>query len=225
MQSIQGGLLIAAIGLLSVGSWASAQEARPQYNPAGQSLYWLNMPQLAKELEIVGEQKDQLDKIRGDNSMKLQEMYKKLSEVPQEERGAKYGELARELGEETEKKIQAVLLPHQTKRLQQIMLQVRMQSMGYGYSPLGGEEFGKALQLTDEQKAALKEKETEVRKEIAEKTAEFQKKLQSDAKEKLLSVLTAAQRKMLDELIGEKFEWQGGAWGGLGGGGRVIEKK
>jgi Spy/CpxP family protein refolding chaperone len=43
---------------------------------------------------------------------------------------------------------------------------------------------------------------------MQEKTAAFYKQLQDESREKLLSVLTPEQRKKLDELIGEKYQWQ-----------------
>ena len=61
------------------------------------------------------------------------------------------------------------------------------------------------LQFPDSRLAQL---EAEVRQETQKKYQEFYKKLNDEAREKLLSVLTPAQRKKLEDLTGQKFEWQ-----------------
>jgi hypothetical protein len=194
-------------------------------NPAGESLNWLLTPQIQKELEIVPEQIAKLSKIREENQKEVQEAYKSYNEFPPEERQARYLETMKELGAETEKKVVDVLLPQQIRRLKQIMLQMKLAQAGYGYNAaaaFGGEDLIKELEITPEQIEELKKKEEEVRKEIQEKTQDFYKKLRDDAREKIMGVLTEDQRRRLDGLVGEKFEWKYEA--PAGGGVRVIGK-
>ena len=61
-------------------------------------------------------------------------------------------------------------------------------------------------------KGDREKREIEVRQEIQDKTREFYKKLNDDAREKLMSVLTSAQRQKLKDLEGDKFELKPFAW-------------
>jgi hypothetical protein len=139
-----------------------------------------------------------------------------MSIPDQQERMKKYHESAKALGEETEKKVQDILLPHQLKRIKQIALQMQLQSAGYGAaSAFSSDQLAEELKITDEQKTQLQEKQKEVMKEMQEKTQAFYKQLQEESREKVLGVLTPAQRKKLEEMLGEKFQWQPqGAGGG-----------
>lgn len=176
-------------------------------NPLGTSLQWLWGEQMEKELEIVPDQKEALTKLRTDAYAKMRTLYDMSIADPQE-RMKKYQESAKALGEETEKKVQEILLPHQLRRIKQIALQMQLQSVGYGGGGLQVGSLADDLKITDEQKAQLQEKQKEVQKEMQEKTQAFYKQLQEESREKLFSVLTPEQRKKLDELIGEKFQWQ-----------------
>jgi Spy/CpxP family protein refolding chaperone len=95
------------------------------------------------------------------------------------------------------------------RRLSQIVLQMKLAQAGYGSTQaLAAGDVADELGITDEQRAQLKEKEQEVMQEMREKLQEFQKKLQEESREKLLGVLTPAQRRSLDAMVGEKFQWQ-----------------
>ena len=176
-------------------------------NPLGQSLQWLWSPQMEKELDIVDTQREALTKVRNEAMTKMRSLYDMNIADPQE-RMKKYNESAKTLGEETEKKVQDILLPHQVKRIKQIALQMQLQSAGYGGAAAFQNELAEELKITDEQKTQLQEKQKEVAKEMQEKTQAFYKQLQEESREKLLSVLTPAQRRKLEELTGEKFQWQ-----------------
>jgi Spy/CpxP family protein refolding chaperone len=120
-------------------------------------------------------------------------------------------ELYQTLGKETEDKIAKVLLPHQKKRLGQIMLQMKLSQTSYGYGFAGaleGDDVGKELGITDAQREELKKKEEKIRGEFMKKYQDFYKKLNDETKEELMSVLTPSQRKKLEDLLGNKFELQ-----------------
>lgn len=205
-----GSLLV--LGWISGSVWGQAAggyQAGQWSSPQGQSLYLLLTPQMQKELEIVPEQREQLEKIRTKSQAELTESYKKLQDVPAEERQAKYMQLYRELGEATEKEVRDVLLPMQIKRLRQIALQTKLQQMQWGASSaLMADELIEELDITAEQKAQFAEKEKELRAEIQKKTQEFYKQLQEESRAKLLDVLTPEQRRKLDTLTGPKYEWK-----------------
>ena len=208
---------------LACASQASAQVAvqgggrgtRAVAPYGGQSvLYMLYNPQIQKEIEIVDDQKAELQKIQTEMSAKMSEAYQKMA-IPQdadpEEQQKKYMEIYQSIGKETDERAQKILLPHQRKRLSQILLQMKLQQSGYGYGfagAIGGDDVAKELGITDAQKEELRKKEEEVRAGMQKKYQEFYKKLQEESTKELMSVLTPAQRKKLEELTGEKFEWQ-----------------
>lgn len=209
-------LLSAAAILLVQTAWA--QTARPVQpnnpwngNTLSQAIYWLVNDQMIKELDILPDQKEKLDKLRTEMQTKTTEAYQSINfnEIKPEERTAKYYEMVNKINDDIAKDVEKILLPHQIKRLKQIMTQMRLAQLGYGgAATLGGDDLAKELGITDEQREELKKKEEEVRQDMQKKTQEFYKKLQDESREKIFSVLTNAQRKKLDELIGEKFEWK-----------------
>jgi hypothetical protein len=137
--------------------------------------------------------------------------YKSINfgDLKPEERTNKYYGVMNKLGDEIAKEVEKILLPHQIKRLKQIMTQTRLRQLGYGGGAaiLCGGELAKELGITDEQREQL-QKEGEVRQDLQDKTQESYKNLQEKSREKICTVLTPAQRKRLDELIGERFEWK-----------------
>ena len=62
--------------------------------------------------------------------------------------------------------------------------------------------MAKALNLTDEQKEKLEKRAAEVQQELQTQI----KKLQADARTKMLDVLTADQRAQLEKLMGQQFD-------------------
>lgn len=185
------------------------------YYPSGQSLmYLLYYPQFQKEIEIVDDQKAELQKIQAESTAKMTEAYKAFNnqqEGDQQQRQQKYMELYQSLAKETEEKVAKILLPHQKKRLNQIMLQMKLSQSSYGYGFAGaleGDDVGKELGITDAQREELKKKEEKIRSELTKKYQEFYKKLNEETREEMMSVLTPAQKKKLEDLLGEKFELQ-----------------
>ena len=178
-------------------------------NPMGKWLSYALYPQIQKEIEIVPEQRSELEQLQSETTKKMQELYKKLSEIEQDKRMERYYEDSKSLGEQTDKAVEKILLPHQRRRLDQILLQMQMRNTGYGSaSALGNEDLTKALGITEEQQEKLRQTEQELRTEIQRKTQEFYKKLNEESREELLSVLTPAQRQKLRDLLGNDFEWQ-----------------
>src|SRR5262245_52806862 len=222
---------------LFAAQFALAQDTTPrapapliyQPHPMAQALYWLTSDQMQKELEILPEQKEKLDKLRTEMQTKLSEASKSFDTKSLKlEDHTKYHDAMNAVNEEAAKKVEEILRPLQTKRLKQILTQQRLQTLGYGggASTLAAADLAKELGITEQQREELKKREEEIRLDIQKKTQEFQKKLQEEAREKFFSVLTPVQRKKLQELEGDRFEWKSTPWqAGAGGRVRVIEKK
>ena len=195
----------------------------------GASLMLLMSKQVQKELEIVDEQKEKLQKL-ADEAMQemregMRERFAGLRDLPDEERRAKFDEIRKEMegrAEKMMKKVEEVLLPHQIDRLKQIQLQMQ------GGSVTSNPKVAEELKLTEEQKEKLRK----IRDELQEKMRGFGEKfrglrdlegeareakikelreeitkLRKEGEEKALAVLTGEQRAKLEKMIGKKFEF------------------
>jgi Spy/CpxP family protein refolding chaperone len=188
------------------GQWARAGY-QYYYNPMEQSIQWLQNEGIQKEIELVPEQKEKIDKIRKDYYDKTRQLYKDLQGVDPSERYKKLYEKRKQLSQEVEQEIRKVLLKNQVDRMRQIMLQMALRQYG-STRALNSEEIAKTLNITDEQKVKLQEVEREARQEMQKKYQEFYKKLREEMLEKILGVLDDKQRAQLKEMTGEKFEWR-----------------
>lgn len=202
---------IALIGCFAPPLAAQVADAQPvQYaNPMGELLSWTFSPQMQRELEIVDDQREKLKRLQADVTNETRDLYKTAYSGDRQEWMRKYNEIAGRLSRETDKRVQEILLPHQVRRLRQIVLQMRLSGAGYGSAAgLASGAVADELGLTEEQKRELQKKEKEVSSEVQRKTREFYEQLREESEEELLSVLTAEQRRKLKELVGERFDWQ-----------------
>jgi Spy/CpxP family protein refolding chaperone len=168
----------------------------------------LNRPDVQKELEIVEDQQQKIREIQRGLGEKMREAFsgfRDLRDASDEERQAAFEEM-RKKGEEVtasiEKEVDEVLLPGQRDRLNQIVLQRRLQGRGGAVRALTSTDVSKALGLTDDQKKKLEEVGQEAQKELEEKI----RKVREEAQEKILGVLTAEQKEIYKKLHGERFE-------------------
>ena len=173
-----------------------------------------------KELEIVDEQWEAIQKVGEDIRDKAREMFSGLRDLSQEERTKAFETMREKFGEirkEAEESIKKELLPHQFSRLEQLVNQSRF-SRGGTVRALEG-DLGEKLGITPDQLERLKEKAEEENKKLTEETA----KLREKARKAILSVLTPEQQKEIEKLLGETFQFparQGFQGRGTGGGDR-----
>lgn len=188
-----------------------------------QTLRLLGLPEVQQELELVDEQKTKLKAIGDEIRQRVQQEFAGLRQLDPEQRRAKFEEAqkkAQAWGEESRKRVDEILLPHQLDRLEEIRLQVR------GTSALADAKVQEDLGLTAEQKTKLRElrekAEADIRgafeglRELSEearraKMAESREKMQKaikDVAEQAMGVLTDQQRAKFEEMKGKKIEIQ-----------------
>jgi hypothetical protein len=158
--------------------------------------------QVRENLELDKEQMAELDAIRTEYQERMQEHVKSMqgkNADPNE-----WGRVMKSLNEDRRLAMGAVLLPHQSKRLQQIATQMEMRNKGDA-NALIGESLAEALDIDDGQKERLKKRAEEIRQETEEQIA----RIKEEGRKKLLRELSSEQRRKLDELTGEKFELKG----------------
>jgi hypothetical protein len=201
----QSAWVLAAVLAVGLVRPAAAQERpRPGAGQGGRSpvLMLAAQKSVQEELKLSDEQVKQVAKILGT----MKEKAADLTETDPKERMKK----AMEMFQEAEKGVFAVLKPEQAKRLRQIALQQQHLTRAVE-SP----EVAKELQLSEEQvmqARAIREgaakamsklsEDVKSRDELREKTAELAKATE----EKLLRVLTEAQKTKWKEMLGEPFK-------------------
>lgn len=178
---------------------------------------------VSKSLGLLDDQKEQIEELRRE--------YRTAARDAMEDAGRDRDKMRAALGKVSKKfdgKLDDILLPHQGKRLTQIANQYQIRSRrgrgGATASATGTSTFLQTedvvtkLSITDKQKEELKKKAEEINKEIAKKVA----KLQIEAQEELLAVLSGSQRTQFKDMIGETFTFEQtqsrfGRGGGRGG--------
>lgn len=160
--------------------------------------------QIQQELGLVEDQMNEIREIQKEFSRQMQQQSQSLFSDGKFDptRAREMGEQMRTVQATMKKKIDGVLLPHQKQRLQQLSYHVEMQNRPGGEAIFQG-RIADQLELTEEQREKLQERAEEIEKELDEKIAELKKKARAD----LLKGLTAEQRKKLDEMLGDEFQY------------------
>ncbi len=162
----------------------------------------LDSPEVQQELELLDDQVEQLQSVNEKIREKMTGMFSELRNLPREEMMAKFGKLREELTSMRDTELQGILLPSQVKRLKQIEFQQRMTRGGSGRA-FENPDLMQQLGLSDEQLEQIRKLAADAQVEMREKIA----KLQKEAQDKILSVLTPQQRKDFDDLFGQPFEF------------------
>ena len=166
-----------------------------------------------KDMGITDDQVKKLEEYQAKSREEMRAAFQGLRDLSAEERTAKFQELQKKATEASAAAEKEILLPKQIERLKQISVQSRL-NRGSTSDALASDEIGKELGITDAQKEAL-------RKAQEEADAEMQagmSKLREQARQKILSVLTADQQAKLKSLTGESIQFsRGGGRGGPGG--------
>jgi Spy/CpxP family protein refolding chaperone len=166
--------------------------------------------EVQKELEMLGDQVDDIRKLLEDRRGGMREMFSGLRDIEdRDERMEKARELMQKAQADLEKEVGKILLPHQMERAKQLAYQQRLRG-GAGRALTGGGPLAEELGITEAQQEKLRAKNEELQDELRQKIAELQK----EAQEKLLKVLTPQQQAKFKELVGEPFQFQQMQFGG-----------
>jgi len=164
----------------------------------------LQSEEVRKELEIVEDQQKELDKLRDEMRDQMREMFSGMRDVPRDQRRERFEQMREKMrtaAQEMEKKVNAVLLPNQIERLNQLELQMQMRFRGTE-GALASDAVVKALGITEEQKKRMQEVAAEAQREMQE----AMQKAREEARQKILAVLTPQQQETLKKMVGEQFE-------------------
>ena len=196
----------------------AAEGPRRGFGRGGRSslLGLIGREEVQKELKLSEEQTTKVQAVVEKLGAEMRDQYGALREIEdRQQRSAKMTELRDQFDRKAREQLGDVLEREQMRRLYQIRMQYRAV-----VESLANERVARRLELTDEQKAKL----AEITKEMEAKRSElfsamrdasqeqrgqvFEKfgKIQSDADEKALAMLTAEQKEAFEGMKGEKFE-------------------
>jgi Spy/CpxP family protein refolding chaperone len=229
MRSVCKSLLVLGLALPLAGP-ALAQRGRGGFGGGfGGPGFLLRNPGVQKELKLSDEQIKKVEEVTQSIQDKHREDFEAAGKLEGDERGAKFQEIMKTMGEETNKALAEILKPEQSKRLKEISLQQRKADA------FNDPEVQKALNLTDDQKEKIKTINEDAAKKMEESfprgrrggggggfdPERFKKMntMRDETLEHVVSVLTDDQKKTWKEMTGApfKFEFQPG---GPRGGGR-----
>lgn len=227
---------IAVLLALGLGAVAKAQPSgRGPRGPGGpggfgmfgagsnQMIRLLGLPEVQQELELVDDQKNKLKAVGDDLRQRAQKEFSGIRDLPQAERQAKVDELqkkAKTWGEEAQKRVEEILLPHQLDRLHEISVQTR------GAAALIDPKVQEQLGLNEQQKTKLRDLSEKTQNEIRslwegirelpdearqKKMAENREKMPKiikDASDQAMATLNEEQRTKLEQMKGKKIDIQ-----------------
>jgi hypothetical protein len=189
--------------------------------PGGGSMGLLYDDNVRTDLAVTQEQWNQLQEAQQRIQRQMRDELISLRDVPPAERPVRLADIRRKM-EESQKELESILQPKQQKRLRQIGIQSRL-SRGGTASTLLSDEIAAELGITDAQKEQIRQGAEEIERELREKM----EKLREEARERILAMLTPAQRARLKEMIGERVTFSSTApFGGLriaGPGGGLLQ--
>ena len=143
----------------------------------------VNRSDVQKDLELLDEQVHGLKRNLAQFKERHRQWEARMASLPPDERIKGTSQLLSELLEDKRQLRQEILLPHQLSRLVQLRWQYRALN-----DPI--KTFDQTLKLTDEQKAQMRGKESELGDELLKKMRSFHARSQRE----ILDILTPEQR-------------------------------
>jgi hypothetical protein len=192
----------------------------------------LQIDEVREEIELTEEQVESIkkaaDEQRANRDRGDRPNFRDMSDEERQKAMAEMRQRAEKEAKEAKAKLSEILLPHQTERLDQIVLQMQ------GAMALINDDVAKKVGLSEKDienvKQAAEQAQQSMREQMRElfggtdRAAMFEKmqELRKKSDEDVLAVLSSEQREKFEDLKGEKFELPQGAFGrGFGGpGGR-----
>jgi hypothetical protein len=211
--------LTAVLGVLlcagAVCPRASAQdipeEARKQLTAALGGSFLVFRDKVQEDLKLSAEQKDKLDRELQERIADAMQFFQKLQDAKPEEREKELGTYRRKAQEKLAPVLKDTLNDDQRKRLHQLELQQE------GPFVLGG-ELGKELKVTDDQRRQFMAVVQDLQKKIEPLIKEAQSggnpeeirpklmKIRKEHEGKLEALLTDAQKKQWQEMLGKRLD-------------------
>ena len=194
------GAVLFSIAFLMLSNSAFAQRG------GNSGIRFLMNKDIQTELELQEEQVEDIQELQSD----AQDIYRELlsqrsrmQNMDEDERKELMEGLNTDM-ENLNTQADEILLPHQKERLEQIVLQSQIRSLGGWGALTSNESMREKIGLSEDEAADVKEKQAEVQKELLEKI----KKLRKEADDEILSVLPDELQEKVKGMVGDPFEFQ-----------------
>ena len=169
-----------------------------KYNATDSTLGLLADESVRKELEIVDQQFEDLQKA---NEEIQQRVAQQLRELDLTDMKAAANQILA-IRDQSEKDLQSTLLPHQMQRLRQIVAQNQLRRKSF-VEWLTSEPWKTQLEISDDQAISLKESEKQIEEDLQREIAALREK----ARKQLLGKLKNKQQQQVEELFGDDFQF------------------
>ena len=160
----------------------------------------LSDSRVRQELEMVESQFEDLKRMQAEIQDRAARELKRIDFSDRKNLSARI----RGIGEKAEQDIEALLLPHQKQRLQQIATRAQVGRRSLARY-LTADPVKSDLSLTEEQSDTLLETEAKIEAKLQKEI----EKLREQAREDLLSILDRKQREKVDQMLGDPFRLEG----------------
>ena len=204
------GLRALVMLLIAAASDVSLCRAQDPMNPGVQvsGLFDLiKVREVSQDLQLVDFQRVAVKKALADRKAAAQNFSSLYKQASPDERKL----LAEEYKQEELKIAETIvknLLPVQLHRLRQIRMNMIAKKDGAAFG-LNDQEFQSQLELTEAQKAEVAARAAQANKLVEEKVKKLKaeiEKINSDARDEIIQVLTPQQRQKYSNLVGRPFE-------------------
>lgn len=201
-------LCIASAIVLVSSSLLAAQEKKIPF--ADNIIGTLANPKMAGELELLDEQKENIDELmkefgqlRRDIGTDMKDQWEAAGDEERKELGKKYWRRIEDGRLEIVREMKANLLPHQIDRLEQLSAQ-RMMNEGKGRESAGllSDQMIGYLGIGEIQKQRIEDKSKKLKDEVTKKI----QKILEDAKRELLAELNSEQKAKYEKLTGSPID-------------------
>ena len=165
----------------------------------------LDNKDVREELEFVDDQLDEFRAAQDELRQQILDRAKSLAGAGKLD-PSQMSEIAKELAKlkkGSQKSLESMLLPHQLERLRQVALQIQMKKRGAANTLISG-KIAEELGIDAAQKKRIENRQEELKEELARRMEELKKEI----RDKLLDELTSEQKRKLEKLSGDDFEYK-----------------
>ena len=165
----------------------------------------LDNKDVREELEFVDDQLDEFRAAQDELRQQILDRAKSLAGAGKLD-PSQMSEIAKELAKlkkGSQKSLESMLLPHQLERLRQVALQIQMKKRGAA-NTLITEKIAEELGIDAAQKKRIENRQEELKQELDRRMGELKKEI----RDMLLDELTSEQKRKLEKLSGDEFEYK-----------------
>lgn len=178
----------------------------------GGAMGLLGREDVQKELDILDDQKQEIEALMEDSSNARRDMMRDLFGGGGNFDREAIQEAMEKANRDVEKKLDNILLPHQSRRLKELEVQFALRGRSLA-AAVTNDTLVDGLKVTDDQKEDIEKAAESIQKELDAAIA----KLRMDAIEKLMGkALTSQQQAKFKDMVGKPFEFQDTQRGGFG---------